>query len=242
MSNQKYFLLLSTLFIIEFLILSVSPYDRADWLLENVLVLLFTIIMAISYKKFPLSRISYTLIFIFMSLHEIGAHYTYAEVPYDRFLMTWFDFSLNDYLGWKRNNFDRLLHFLYGLLLAYPIKEYYYRVADTSGFWGYFFPLELTMASSMMYELVEWGAAEIFGGELGMAYLGTQGDIWDAHKDMAFASLGAFIAMSITMMINVMIQKGFFEEWKLSFKIKHNRPLGEDEISRLLDQQKEKRT
>ena len=241
MSNQKYFLLLSALFFIEFLVLSVSPYDRADWVLENVLVLLFAIIMALSYKKFPLSRISYTLIFIFMTLHEIGAHYTYAEVPYDHFLMSTFDFSLNDYFGWERNNFDRVLHFLYGLLLAYPIKEYYYRVADTSGFWGYFFPLELTMASSMMYELVEWGAAELFGGELGMAYLGTQGDIWDAHKDMAFASLGAFIAMSITMMINIMIQKGFFEEWKLSFRIKHNKPLGEDEISRLLNQQKEKK-
>lgn len=241
MSNQKYFLLLSTLFFIEFLVLSVSPYDRADWVLENVLVLFFAIIMALSYKKFPLSRISYTLIFIFMSLHEIGAHYTYAEVPYDHFLMATFGFSLNDYLGWERNNFDRVLHFLYGLLLAYPIKEYYYRVADTSGFWGYFFPLELTMASSMMYELVEWGAAELFGGELGMAYLGTQGDIWDAHKDMAFASLGAFIAMSITMMINIMIQQGFFEEWKLSFRIKHNKPLGEEEIGRLLNQQKEKK-
>ncbi len=238
MSNQRYFLLLSALFCIEFLMLSISPYDRADWALENVLVAVFAIIMAFSYKKFPLSRVSYTLIFIFLSLHEIGAHYTYAEVPYDDFLMTYFNFSLNDFTGWERNNFDRMLHFLYGLLLAYPIKEYYYRVADASGFWGYFFPLELTMASSMMFELFEWGASELFGGELGMAYLGAQGDMWDAHKDMAFASLGAFIAMSITMMINIVIQKGFFEEWKLSFRIKHNKPLGEDEISRLLNQQK----
>lgn len=73
----------------------------------------------------------------------------------------------------ERNYFDRVLHFLYGLLPAYPFTEYYYRVAGTSGFWGYFFPLELTMAS----ELVEWGAAELFGGELGMACLRTQGDM-----------------------------------------------------------------
>ena len=112
-------------------------------------------------------KYSYTLIFLFLCLHEVGAHYTYAKVPYDDFLLSWFGFSLNEAMGWERNHFDRLVHFLYGLLLAYPIREFYYRVADTSGFWGYFFPLELTMASSMMFELFEWGAAELFGGELG---------------------------------------------------------------------------
>lgn len=86
----------------------------------------------------------------------------------------------------------------------------------------------------MMYELVEWGAAEVFGGELGMAYLGTQGDIWDAHKDMGLASLGALIAMTITIFINMRIQKDFREEWRLSLSIKSNEPLGEDEIVRLI--------
>ena len=234
MSHQKYLLILSSLFFIVFLLLSVSPHDRSDWALENVLVLVFAIIMAWSYRRFPLSRISYTLIFIFMCLHQIGAHYTYAKVPYDSFLISYFNFSLNEYMGWDRNHFDRLVHFSYGLLLAYPVKEFYCRVANASGFWGYFFPLELTMASSMMYELVEWGAAEVFGGDLGMAYLGTQGDIWDAHKDMALASLGALIAMCITMLINMNIQKGFIKEWKLSLSIKSNRPLGEDEINRLI--------
>ena len=235
MPHQRYFLILSILFFVEFLILAVSPHDRADWALENAAVLLFVIIMMLSYKKFPLSRISYTLIFVFMSLHEIGAHYTYSEVPYDAFFVSYFNFSLDEFMGWERNNFDRVVHFLYGLLLAYPIRELYLRVADVSGFWGYFFPLELTMASSMMFELFEWGAAALFGGDLGMAYLGTQGDVWDAHKDMALASLGAFIAMGITMLINISIQKKFFKEWRLSFKIKSNKPLGEDEIDRLMN-------
>lgn len=234
MSHKKYFLTLSVVFFIEFIILSISPYDRADWALENALVLIFAAIMAFSYKHFPLSRISYTLIFIFMALHEIGAHYTYAKVPYDAFLISHFNFSLNEYMDWDRNHFDRLVHFLYGLLLAYPVKELYCRVANATGFWSYFFPLELTMASSMVFELIEWGAAELFGGDLGMAYLGTQGDVWDAHKDMALASLGAFIAMAITIFINMSIQKGFRDEWKLSLSIKNNKPLGEDEISRLL--------
>ena len=137
-------------------------------------------------------------------------------------------------MGWERNHFDRLVHFLFGLLLAYPIREFYCRVADSKGFWAYFFPLELTMAASMMFELFEWGAAELFGGELGIAYLGTQGDIWDAHKDMALASLGAFLAMSITLIINLRIQKNFREELAGSLSIKNNKPLGEDEIMRLI--------
>ena len=159
---------------------------------------------------------------------------TYAKVPYDQFFITNLGFSLNDFMGWERNHFDRLVHFLFGLLLAYPIREFYCRVADSKGFWAYFFPLELTMAASMMFELFEWGAAELFGGELGIAYLGTQGDIWDAHKDMALASLGAFLAMSITLLINLRIQKNFREELAGSLSIKNNKPLGEDEIMRLI--------
>jgi putative membrane protein len=233
MTHQRYFLLLSSIFFLLFLLLAIAPHDRADWALENALVLVFAIVLGLSYKKFPLSRVSYTLIFLFMCLHEVGAHYTYAMVPYDEFFTRYLGFSLNEMLGWERNNFDRVVHFMYGLLLAYPVREFYVRVAGTTGFWGYFFPLELTMASSMMFELFEWGAAEFFGGDLGMAYLGTQGDIWDAHKDMALASLGALIAMAITMAINIRLQKSFASEWDFSLSIKGRQPLGEDEIERI---------
>jgi putative membrane protein len=92
------------------------------------------------------------------------------------------------------------------------------------------------MATSMIDELFEWGAAELFGGDLGMADLGTQGDIWDV--DMALASLGAFTAMTITLCINMRIQETFSEEWTLSLSIKSNRTLGEDEILRLRSQYK----
>ena len=170
-----------------------------------------------------------------MCLHEIGAHYTYAKVPYDQFFIASFGFSLNDIMGFERNHFDRLVHFLFGLLLAYPVRELYCRIANSKGFWAYFFPLELTMAASMTFELFEWGTAELFGGELGIAYLGTQGDIWDAHKDMALASIGAFLAMCITLCINMRIQKNFKEEWITSLSIKENRPLGEDEIMRQIN-------
>lgn len=205
--------------------------------MENVLVFVLLVALFATSTSFPLSRVSYTLIFIFLGIHEIGSHYTYSEVPYDAFFQSFFHFSLNELLGWERNNFDRIVHFLYGLLLAYPIREFYFRVADAEGFWGYFLPLDFTMSSSMLYELFEWAAAEIFGGELGVAYLGTQGDIWDAHKDMLLASLGALLALLLIMSLNMYLQNDFAREWSRSLEVKHPQPMGEDEIARLLDQQ-----
>ncbi len=177
---------------------------------------------------------SYTLIFVFMCLHQVGAHYTYAEVPYDAWFERLTGTTFNDLVGWERNNFDRVVHFLYGLLLAYPIREVFLRVADVRGFWGYFLPLDLTMSTSMLFELVEWGAAEVFGGDLGQAYLGTQGDVWDAHKDMALASLGALIAMLVTYAINRRFQRDFNREWAESLRVKHRKPLGEDALAKLV--------
>ncbi len=126
------------------------------------------------------------------------------------------------------------MHFSYGLLLAYPIREVFLRVADVRGFWGYFLPLDLTMSTSMLFELIEWGAAVVFGGELGQAYLGTQGDVWDAHKDMALASLGALIAMLVTYAINRRFQRDFNREWAESLRVKHKKPLGEDALAKLV--------
>jgi putative membrane protein len=207
--------------------LAIEPFDRKDWLLENVLLVIAIALLAATYRKFPLSRISYTLIFLFLCLHALGAHYTYAEVPYDAWWRSLTGSTFNELVGWKRNNFDRVVHFSYGLLLAYPIRELFLRVAGVRGFWGYFLPLDLTMSTSMLYELIEWLAAEMFGGDLGVAYLGTQGDIWDAHKDMALASLGALLAMSVTAFINSRIKRDFAYEWIDSLRIKSAEPLGE---------------
>ena len=235
-SHHRYLLILTLLFFAEWIVLAIDPLYRNDWLLENVLVFVAVLVLAATYKRFLLSRISYTLIFIFLCLHAIGAHYTYAEVPYDRWFQTLTGQTLNELVGWERNNFDRVVHFSYGLLLAYPVREVFLRVADVRGFWGYFLPLDLTMSTSMIYELIEWGAAEVVGGDLGMAYLGTQGDVWDGHKDMALASLGAFVTMVFVAQLNRYLQRDFAQEWNESLRVKHPEPLGEDEIARLLDQ------
>lgn len=196
-SQRKYFFLLLFIFFVEFLFLAIKPYDRHDWALENVLALLFIAVLFFTSKKFPLSRKSYTFVFIFLCIHEIGAHYTYAEVPYDVWFERAFGRTFNSLVGWERNNFDRVVHFLYGFLLAYPLKELCLKVSGKNNFWVYFLPVTFIMASSMTFELFEWGAAEFFGGDLGVAYLGTQGDVWDAHKDMALASLGSFLCMAL---------------------------------------------
>ncbi|MCP4727581.1 MAG: DUF2238 domain-containing protein, partial [bacterium] len=147
--------------------------------------------------------------------------------------------TLNSIFGLERNHYDRLVHFNYGLLLAYPIFEIFHRIAHVRGFWAYFLPLDITMSTSMLYELIEWGAALVVGGELGQAYLGTQGDIWDAHKDMGLASLGALIAMVITIGISKYLQEDFVQEWRKSLSVKERRPLGEYIIKKLLKDRKQ---
>jgi putative membrane protein len=210
----------------------VEPFDRADWALENALVLVALAVLAGTYRVLPLSRVSYVLIFCFLCLHEVGSHYTYAEVPYDAWARALTGRTVSEVLGLERNHYDRLVHFSYGLLLAYPIREVALRVGDMEGFWGYFLPLDLTMSTSMVYELIEWGAAAAFGGELGVAYLGTQGDVWDAQKDMALASLGALLAMAITAAVNARTQRDFAREWARSLRVKHAAPRGEETLAR----------
>jgi len=238
LTHSRYVIVLAGLLVLLWVPLAIHPLHRDDWLLENVLLVGAIVLLGTTWRRFPLSKISYTLIFLFLCLHTIGAHYTYAEVPYDRAFKELTGRTFNSLVGWERNNFDRLVHFSYGLLLAYPIRELFLRVAGVRGFWGYFLPLDLTMSTSMLYELIEWGAAEVFGGDLGAAYLGTQGDIWDAHKDMALASLGAVVAMSVTAAIHARIKRDFAGEWNESLRIKSRQPLGEVAIAKALKQRR----
>jgi putative membrane protein len=233
-SNLRYVTVLAAVLLVLWIVLAFNVFDRSDWLLENALTVAAVALLAATYRAFPLSRISYTLIFIFLCLHTLGAHYTYAQVPYNAWWKSLTDSTFNELVGWQRNNYDRVVHFSYGLLLAYPIRELFLRVAGVRGFWGYFLPLDLTMSSSMLYELIEWAAAELVGGDLGAAYLGAQGDVWDAHKDMALASLGALIAMSVTAAINARLKRDFAHEWVESLRVKRATPLGEVALAKML--------
>ncbi|HEX5012502.1 MAG TPA: DUF2238 domain-containing protein [Planctomycetota bacterium] len=231
-TRRKYLLILLGVVFAVVVWAAIAPADRPTWVLENALFVVGLAILLASYRWLPLSRVSYTLIAIFMCLHEVGSHYMYAGVPYDSWCQSLFGFSLDAVCGFERNMYDRFVHFSYGLLLAYPLREVVLRIADVKGFWGYFLPLDVTMSTSMLYELIEWGASLVFGENTGMAYLGTQGDPWDSHKDMLLASLGALISMLVTALINWRTQRDFGREWAESLKVHHPRPLGEEALAR----------
>jgi putative membrane protein len=225
---MKYKLFLFVVFLGFWIWAAINPLLPDGWLLENYLVFIFVPIILIAGRYFRLSNVSYTLITIFMILHVIGSHYTYAEVPFGDTLQEW--------LGAERNMYDRLVHFSYGFLLAYPVREVFMRLAHAKGIWSYFFPIDLTFAMSAIYEIIEWLAAIKVDPEAGMAFLGSQGDVWDAQKDMGLAGLGAVIAMVIVALINAKYKKDFWKDLKESFRISRNdHPLGEEELARMVN-------
>jgi putative membrane protein len=181
------------LFLVAWGITLVYTTDIKNWCLENTLVILFGGFLFFFYRKYQFSDLSYLLITIYLLLHVYGAMNTYAENP--------FGYWLKDTLGLERNPYDRIVHFSFGFFLAYPVREILLNVYKfPKGFaWG--LPIEFTLSISGLYELIEWGVADIFFPEQGMAYLGTQGDIWDAQKDMGIAVLGAALATTIVSVI-----------------------------------------
>ena len=202
------------------------PLHPQDFFLEHILTVFSVVLLLATRKRFPLSHLSYTCIALFTVLHIVGAFYTYSLVPYDRWSATvaaWFGvegFSLNAALGFERNHFDRLVHFVFGVLLAYPAREVFLRIAAVKGFWGYYLPLDLVISFSALYEMLEWGVAMVMAGDVGQSYLGTQGDEWDAHKDMALAALGALLTMVMLALVNARWQRDFAREFNDSLRVK----------------------
>lgn len=225
MSKYKIFLIFA--FVVAWVWAAVNPVFPHDWLLENYLVFIFVPLILITGIYFKLSDVSYTLITIFMILHVIGSHYTYEHVPFGNTLARW--------VGSDRNMYDRLVHFSFGFLLAYPIREVFVRITKAKGFWGYYLPLDVTLSFSAIYEIIEWLTAANVGSAAGIAFLGAQGDIWDAQKDMLMAGIGALVAMMIIFVINWIYNPGFGAELKESFKIGRNdHPLGEQKLKEWL--------
>ncbi len=180
-------------YVVFWSVMAISPVDRGDWLLENLLALSTVVLLLATYRLFQFSTVSYVLITAFLTLHAIGAHYTYAEVP--------FGFWLQHAFGLSRNPFDRLIHFSYGFLLVYPLRELLIRLAGLQGFWSYYLPVSGILAQSGLFELTEAAVAQVVSPELGTAYLGTQGDEWDAQKDMMAALTGAVMMAGLMWLI-----------------------------------------
>lgn len=169
--------------------LAINPVNRFDWFLENLLVFAAWIAIVLVYQRALLSPVAGLLVTIFLLLHAYGAHYSYSLAPFGAWL--------SDAFGWERNHFDRLVHFAFGLLLTRPLAELLKRTIF-AGSWvcASYFAVALILAFSSLYELIEWTAAMVLDAEDALAFLGTQGDIFDAQKDAGLAFLGSLLAFA----------------------------------------------
>ncbi|HUR30916.1 MAG TPA: DUF2238 domain-containing protein [Saprospiraceae bacterium] len=181
------------IFLLVFLIVwadsLIGTSDLPNWLLENTLVFIFFFLLIWAYHKYQFSDLSLLLICLYLCMHVYGAKHSYAENP----LGYW----LKDQLHWSRNHYDRLVHFGFGFFLAYPMREFFLKWLRFPRWVAWVLPIEITLSIGSLYELIEWAVADVFFPEQGMAYLGTQGDIWDAQKDIALAVFGAIVATTI---------------------------------------------
>ncbi|MBE4163568.1 DUF2238 domain-containing protein [Vibrio parahaemolyticus] len=188
MKSTSTLLGLTIFYAIVFLFSALEPSSRAVWFAEIIpaigILIAIWAIWAISIR-YQFSNTAYLLMFIWLCLHTIGAKYTFAEVPFD-----WF----NNLIGSERNNFDRVAHFAIGLY-AYPIAEYLIRNKKFNPTFSCWFALFAIMSLAAGYEIIEWWYAELAGGDEGIAFLGSQGDIWDAQKDMLCDTTGAILSL-----------------------------------------------
>jgi putative membrane protein len=182
--------ILAALFALIFAASAIHPVMPEDWWVENGLVFLAIAALIATYKWLPFSDLSYVLIFVYLSLHEWGAHSRYAFVPMGEWMRNLFHTTRNDY--------DRVVHFAFGLFMAYPQREMLMRKAKVSWGWALFLPAWLILGYGAFYELIEAVAAALLSPDAGEAFLGLQGDPWDTHKDMFMAFAGAVVAMIIT--------------------------------------------
>jgi putative membrane protein len=171
----------------------IGTTDTANWLLENTLAFIFVILLIITYKNHQFSDLSYLLICVYLCLHVFGSKYTYAENP--------FGYWLQDVFHSTRNHYDRIVHFSFGFLLAYPMREMFLKWLKYPRWVAWLLPIEITLSISAFYELIEWAVADLFFKAHGDSYLGTQGDIWDAQKDIFLAFCGAIVATTIVSLI-----------------------------------------
>jgi putative membrane protein len=173
---------------------AIHPVDRHAWILENLLVVLFVFVVSLTHQRLQLSNTSYVFIALFVILHTIGAHYTYAKMPIGLWAM--------DFFGFSRNHADRVAHFGFGFLLAFPVRELLLRFSGIRRVWSFWLPPAIILAVSGLFEILESIVAEIVAPGQGVKWLGGQGDEWDAQNDMLAALLGSLAMMAAVALIN----------------------------------------
>lgn len=176
-------------FTLFWIVISINPVNRFNWLIENLLIFTFLPIIIILYRKFSLSNISLTMIFLFSCLHLIGAHYSY-NIPFEVFI------------GDEKNYYDRFVHFAFGLLLVYPLRELLIKVTNAKSFWSHYIPIHLVLSLSAIYEILEYLTAMVIDPQAADVFVGTNGDVFDATKDMLLALFGSLFTTAVTLVTN----------------------------------------
>jgi putative membrane protein len=158
-------------------------------------------ILLTSTKYFPLTNTSLVFLILFLTLHVLGTRYVYSFVPYDQWATQLLGIDVTTGVPPSRNHYDRLVHFSFGLLIAPVAREAQCRIWQVKPAWSYFTAVEFVLASSMVFELAEWLGAVTLAPDFADSYLGQQGDVWDAHKDMGLAAMGAVLSMFVAAMV-----------------------------------------
>ncbi len=187
-ASSRFARLLLTIYLCEFLLLAIAPYDRATWLAENIPIVGIVLVLVVSHRWFRFSAASYLAMSVLIFLHTIGGYYTFERVPFG-----W----ITDTFGFERNHFDRVAHFSVGFY-AFPLAEWLERrKLVNSRVLVFLFPVCAIFTVAALYEIIEWLYAAGAGQAAGAAFLGSQGDIWDAQKDMLADGLGAIVAVTV---------------------------------------------
>lgn len=173
----------------------IAPADRSVWYAETMPIFIILGLLVVTYPKFRFSWSSYVLMSFWIILHFIGAKYTFANVPFD-----WANKFLSPILGENRNHFDRIAHYIIGFY-SFPMAEWLMRRKLCGMGVAFFFSLFFIMSVAASYEIIEWQYAVIEGGQAGIEFLGSQGDIWDAQKDMLADTLGAITALLLYLIV-----------------------------------------
>lgn len=189
MKQNRFVLILAVVCVLAWVITAIAPVDRQAWMLENILVVLVALVLIFTNRRLQLSNTSWLFFALFLLLHMIGAHYTYARMP----LGLW----AKDFFGFSRNHFDRVAHFGFGFFLAYPIRELLRRFSGVTRGWSFWITTGVILGVSGLFEILESIVAEIVAPGQGVNWLGGQGDEWDAQNDMLSAMLGALAMMGI---------------------------------------------
>lgn len=188
MRQTHFVAVLAIICALVWIITAIHPVDRQAWVLENILVVIFIAALAFTHRRLQLSNSSYLFIVLFLLLHMVGAHYTYAKMP----LGLW----AKDFFGFSRNHFDRVAHFGFGFVLAFPVRELLLRFSGIRRGWSFWIAAGVILAVGGLFEILESMVAEIVAPGKGVDWLGGQGDEWDAQNDMLSAFLGALAMMA----------------------------------------------